>query len=197
MRIFFDVNSQRDFLESGRPMTVKDNLKIKEAIKTLTWIAKENNIRLLGSVDFHKTIDNEFLKFPVHCVGCSEGARHIEEDYLKLNVMNYIHKTEYDNKFMLSLINKKIPLYFVKDDINVFHNPNIEKTLEILKVKEAIVYGVSTEYDLKTTVEELIDHDIKVKVVLTAIGGYKEDKINEALIDMDRRGVKFINLQEV
>ncbi len=85
--IFFDVDTQNDFMNSGGRLYVPDAESIKPNLEQLTKFACENGIPIFGSVDKHfgtpeyKDREGELSKwggpFPDHCMDGTEGQKKI------------------------------------------------------------------------------------------------------------------------
>lgn len=88
---------------------------------------------------------------------------------------------------------KKKPrgIYLEKQHYDVFTNPNTEQVLKQAGVKEAVVYGVATDFCVKAAVLGMQARGIKCHLVTDAIKGVFPDKTKEALEEMARLPVKF------
>ena len=81
--IFFDVDTQNDFMNADGALYVPDAESLKPVLERLTLFALSNDIPIRGSVDCHSKEDAEFIAnggpFPFHCMRNSRGALKIRE----------------------------------------------------------------------------------------------------------------------
>lgn len=173
MRIFYDVDTQNDFMLSTGRLYVPDAESIVGKVATLTNYARTNGIVILGSVDAHTADDPEFKVFPPHCVKCTLGQR---------KVMPAMETGEH---------------YFEKQSYDIFTNPNFERTLLRREVKEAAVYGVATDFCVKAAVLGMQQRGVQCYVVEDAIRGVFPDKTKEALEQMTRAGARLVTTKQV
>jgi nicotinamidase/pyrazinamidase len=172
MKIFYDVDTQNDFMNSNGALYVPGAEEIKPNIERLTEYARENQIPIWGSVDAHVENDPEFETFPPHCV---VGTRGQEKIIPVLDNERYFEKAHYD----------------------VFTNSNAEKELASYGVDEAVVYGVATDICVRAAVLGMQQRGIQTFVVEDAIKGVFEDKTKLALEEMANAGAKFVTTKEV
>lgn len=178
MKIFFDVDTQKDFMNKDGALYVPGAEDIKSNLSKLTQHALNNAIPLFGTLDYHTPDDPEFKIFPPHCVQGTEGAKRIKETAVG------------------------VPLLFQKATIDVFHigdgNRHIRGALKGV-VTEAVVYGVATDYCVKAAVLGLLKLGIKVQVVEDAIAGVDLNKgdVANAIKEMKEAGAIFIKTEEI
>lgn len=172
MRIFYDVDTQNDFMNKDGALYVPGAEQIKPNLKRLTVYARENQIPLWGSVDAHVENDPEFKVFPPHCVVGTKGQE----------------------KIIPSLQGER---FFEKAHYDVFTNPEIERQLAAQGVKEAVVYGVATDICVRAAVLGMQTRNIQCYVVEDAIKGVFEDKTKLALEEMAKAGASFVTTQQI
>lgn len=181
-KIFFDVDTQKDFMNKDGKLYVQNAESIKPNLKKLTKFALDNKITVLASMDTHygtdeyKDIETELKRnggiFPDHCMKGSEGQTSIDETKGESNVV-IIQKQAYD----------------------VFSSP--ETKIVLKGIKEAVVYGVATDYCVKAAVLGMLKMNIKVTVVEDAIMGVDEKTTNDAIKEMKENGAVFKRTDEV
>lgn len=203
MRVFWDVDTQKDFMNKDGKLYVPGAEKLKPNLKKLTKYALRNSILILGSMDRHFDTDMELDKFPPHCMNNTAGQKGIPETYVKntLYVEDKLNPRIYCTYKLAEIIDmlrrepKKI--VFEKQSTDVFTNCSINIFLRRFGVTEAVVYGVATEYCVKDAVNGLLNRHIKVYVVMDAIKHislYFRDKTISELIN---KGAVFINTVRV
>ncbi|MCX6709535.1 MAG: isochorismatase family protein [Candidatus Woesearchaeota archaeon] len=207
--IFFDVDTQHDFMQQAfcddKNNVIKGALYINNAesiihnLEDLTMYAEKNSIRILGSVDRHFKSDVELIsnggQFPEHCMDGTYGQRKIRHSSPK-NVL-FIENRQYAPGELEEILNNHRNTYFEKQTTDVFDNPNIEKTLKILKPEIAVVYGVATDYCVKNAAIGLRKHGLEVYLVEDSIKGITKETGDAALAEMEGIGIKKILAYEI
>src|ERR1700693_4949192 len=77
--IFWDVDTQVDFMLPGGKLYVPGAEKLIPNLKRLTDAARERRVFMLGDACLHTPDDPEFERFPPHCVRGTAGAEIIPE----------------------------------------------------------------------------------------------------------------------
>ncbi len=275
MRVFYDVDTQNDFMNKEGALYVPGAEGIKPNLEKLTKYARENRIAVVGSVDKHfgteeyKSRESELQRwggpFPNHCmsgaygqykipetiVQWGKGAMYGEEEAgyidnpiicditiedilnshemqievrartppysskdIKAEILNqeeiamqavnaFIreYKTGVRDHFIrtsiLPLMQVGYGIYLEKQGYDVFTNPNTEELLKRAGVKEAVVYGVATDYCVKAAVLGMQKRGIQCYVVEDAIAGIAPETTRTALDEMVAAGAKRVKTDEV
>lgn len=202
MLVFWDVDTQEDFMNPTGKLYIPDSINIKPNLQKLTTYATHNEI-ILASRDCHFDTDRELNTFPPHCMNNSYGYRNIKETnitnhlIIRDKVSSFGQYDDYPYDELRILLNNQFKkIVFEKQHTDVFTNPNVIKVLRILGVSEAIVYGVSTEYCVKDAVIGLLSRGIKVSVVEDAIKGLDAIAEHDAITEMKKKGAEFIKTNE-
>ncbi len=172
MRIFYDVDTQNDFMNKDGALYVPEAESIRENIRLLTEYARTKKIKIAGSVDAHSENDPEFETFPPHCVRETEGQR----------------------KIIPSMPGE---IYFEKQHYDIFTNPRFAAFLKQTRITEAVVYGVATDICVRSAVLGMQNKSIQCYVVEDAIKGVFSDKTAEALEEMTKEGARFVTTKDV
>ncbi len=211
MWIFYDVDTQKDFMNSDGALYIPDAEVLKPNLRTLTQFALENAILILGSVDRHfgseerKDAEIELARwgglFPDHCMDGTEGQKKIPETFIDGCV--YI-PSEWAGYVKLESLELLPQIIFEKQSYNVFHdsenpggNHNIGPFLRMKGVKEAIIYGVATDYCVKAAALGFKVSGVHVYVVSDAIKAVNPETEEEAREKMVNAGVKFVTTSQV
>ena len=225
MKIFYDVDTQNDFMNKDGALYVPGAESIKPNLKKLTQYAIKDYIPIVGSVDKHHGIPEykhrewELQRwggpFPDHCMNGTQGEEkitettteklrlkdeHLPEDLFSRHFLDdYVHKEFLKNaiKEIKQKSRWKAGLYFEKQSYDVFTNHSFEEFLKIADVKEAVVYGVATDYCVKAAVLGMQKRGIQCYVVKDAIKGVTPETTKQALEEMVKAGARFIKTKEV
>lgn len=205
MLVFWDVDTQKDFMDKDGLLYVPHAEDIKPILETLTKFALNNEIQILASMDRHFKDDVELKKFSQHCMNGTEGQKSIRETKVNNRVSIVSDKikefgwfTKYQYGEIVGLIkngNKKI--IFEKQYTDVFTNPHVGFCLEKLGVSTAVVYGVAIEYCVEDAVLGLLKRGITVYIVEDAIKGLKPEDEASAIARMGVEGAYVLESKDI
>jgi nicotinamidase/pyrazinamidase len=199
--IFYDVDTQRDFLLPGGALYVAGANKIIPALAELTQIARDNGIRVVCSVDRHFLGDPELKrnggKYDDHCMDGTEGQKKIPETE-PLNPL-YIPNHPLSPKEIEDALTHKGEIVFEKQEFDVFMgNRHARAILRMLlePYRDVVVYGVYTEICVARAVEGLAQLGPKLTIVKDAIADVGADA--ETLRKKwQRAGIEFVTVAEL
>src|SRR6185295_19130640 len=84
--VFWDVDTQVDFMDPHGALYVKGSEDIRENLRLLTDHARRTGTRIVASVDFHAAADEELspspdflVTFPPHCLRGTPGQEKVAE----------------------------------------------------------------------------------------------------------------------
>ncbi|RLE42383.1 hypothetical protein DRJ48_03630 [Candidatus Woesearchaeota archaeon] len=220
MRVLFDVDTQNDFMHKQGSLYIPGSEAIKPNITRLANLyLRYQGIVLCGSVDSHTENDKEFEQFPRHCIVGTWGWYKIPESipskvgysvrpvYIPCeplsqeeleesveSAMKVFKPEPYLEPYLQEVVN---PIYFKKQSIDVFVNPNTERALSLLHPNEVVVYGVATEYCVRAAVLGMLKRGYKVLVVEDAIAAVNEEAGKQALEEMVRNGAILTTAKEI
>jgi nicotinamidase/pyrazinamidase len=223
MKIFYDVDTQHDFMDKKGALYVPGAEDIKENIAKLSNYAWENSIPIIASVDKHfgteeyKHREGEMKKwggpFPDHCMAGTKGQEKIEQTkrfwhlptgkemelaiYIPHDLENKVHKEQIKSAIALATHYPYDGVFFEKQSYDVFTNPAFEAFLKKADVTEAVVYGVATDYCVKAAVLGMQQRGIQCYVVSDAIAAVSPDIGEKSLEEMVKSGAKLITTKEV
>lgn len=203
MLVFYDVDTQNDFMEKNGTLYIPGSEEIKPVLKELTRYALRNNILILGSSDRHFQDDEELKTFPPHCMDGTWGMERIKETKTsELKIENKYAPGKFRSYTVDELKNKlkknKAPRITIeKQSIDVFSNPYASKIFELLDVDGAIVYGVATEYCVKSAVMGMLELGIDVYLVRDGIRGMDKKASENSLREMYLSGAKILNSDDI
>lgn len=200
--IFWNVDTQVDFVSPYGKLYVPGAELLKPIWKKITEFANRNSITLVNTADWHYSNSAELshnpdfiVSFPPHCMANSSGAEYIDETKPENPV---IIDWETKNAFDKEIINpQKHQNYIIrKDAFDVFKgNPFTEKIVNLLLPKTVIVYGVTTNVCVNDAVIGLAQRVNNVIVIEDAI---KElPNIPLPFENWGKMGVKLLKFSEI
>ncbi|CAG7581171.1 MAG: Nicotinamidase/pyrazinamidase [uncultured marine phage] len=199
--VFWNVDTQIDFMDSDGALYVEGAEEIKPTLKSLTDFAKENNIRVINTMDWHYKDSEELSKepdfattFPPHCMADTTGA-------------TYVLETEPEDSYVidwsinmgLQFLPNKRNITIRKDKFDVFEgNPNSSRVVDILKkggIDTVVVYGVAENVCVNCAVNGLVERGLNVVVVEDGIKGLPN--IESPKPFWVESGVELINFEDL
>lgn len=174
--LFWNVDTQVDFIEPEGKLYVPGAEKLKPVLAEITQLAADKNIRVVNTCDYHYINSHELSatpdfqsSFPEHCIAGTSGAEFITETKPTLPVI-----IEWDTQLAIFAEFDDPVKYrnitIQKDDFDVFiGNPYTDKILEILNPEIIFVYGVAANVCVDKAVKGLADKGFNVYVIEDAI----------------------------
>ena len=195
--IFWDVDTQRDFMLPGGKLYVPGAEKLIPNLKRLVDAARDGHVFLVADDDVHDPDDKEFQQWPLHCVRGTSGAEIIPET-LTDNFLRIENRP--DAKVPENLWDYK-QVILEKQTLDVFDNPHTETVVERLAPKgqkepEFVVFGVVTEYCVRLAAKGLLERGRRVALVTDAIETLKPEDGKRALEELRRMGARLISTEE-
>ncbi|MBD3246638.1 MAG: nicotinate phosphoribosyltransferase [Candidatus Omnitrophica bacterium] len=194
--LFFDIDSQFDFIRKPGSLRVEGCEKIVKNLKALTRTAAAHNIAVVSSRELHRKDSAEFREFSPHCVRGTAGAKKIPETTMSC-AKTFPAGKEYSDEEITSLVSR-YPQYIIeKNSWNIFSNPNTVKILQAVFPDKIYVYGVAAEYAVKEAVQGLCNAGFEVAVVDDALRGFSAQEKKRVCAQWKKQGVEFVNTAQV
>lgn len=197
--LFWNVDTQFDFMEPAGELYVKGAELLKPALKQITQLAEDNNIKVVNTADYHYpdsaelSANPDFINtFPEHCMAGTRGSEYVGESQPSNPVV-----FDWDKKYLtLDAVLTARNIVIRKDAFDVFAgNPYTDKIVEILSPQTVVVYGVTTNICVHCAVVGLAQRVEKVIVIEDAI---KElPNIPLPFEDWKKLGVEMISFGEL
>ena len=194
--IFFDIDTQHDFMDCGGALYTPDSEAIRPKIERLLHAASEHRITTISSRCAHEPDDPEFEVFPPHCIDGTYGAERIFPHLPELP------RCEIPLGAALDTQTKLAPgtHYIVKKQVyDLFSNPWLEAKRQAgaFNGEECVIFGVATDYCVRAVGLGLAATSARVIVVEDAIRGVLPETSAKALSELRAAGVEFTTTDEV
>ena len=160
--VFFDVDTQLDFMYPAGALYVPGAEKIVEQIAALNRFAGAQGIPLVSTMDAHTENDPEFQAWPPHCVVGCIGQHKPEATLLSRRVV----VPNMPSDVAIESAQQILPR---KQTFDCFTNVNLAGLLERLGAERYVVYGVVTEICVKCAAWGLLKTGKRVELVTDAV----------------------------
>jgi nicotinamidase/pyrazinamidase len=172
--LFYDVDTQRDFVLPGGALYVPGSERILPVLRRLTGLARRRNIRRICSTDRHFPGDRELARnggpWPDHCMDGTPGQRKVDETAAADPRPLPAH--EISAAELESALGHRGELIIEKQDVDVIvGNANARSLLARLArdYDQVVIYGVYTDVCVDHAVNALLEHGSIPYVVIDAI----------------------------
>jgi len=191
--IFWDVDTQADFMLPGGKLYVPGAEKLIPNLKRLTDAARQGRVFIIGDACTHTPDDPEFARFPPHCVRGTPGAEIIPETRAE-KVLVVPNRADAAIPADLSKFQQVI---LEKQTLDVFDNPNTEKVLERVAGftdadAEIFVFGVVTEYCVRLAAKGLLNRGRRVALVGDAIETLNAEDGRKTIEELTSLGARLV-----
>ena len=179
--IFFDIDSQLDFLYPSGALYVPGAERVAPAIARLNRYAAAHGIPVVSTVDAHAENDIEFRIWPAHCIAGTIGQHKAESTVLERRVV-------IPNRPCELAIDGAQQIIVEKQHVDVFTAPNLTRVIERLDADRFVVYGVVTEICVLFAARGLLKMGKPVTVATDAIETLKAEDSARALEEIRTSG---------
>ena len=201
--VFWDVDTQVDFIEPGGKLHVQGAETIRANLARLTGFAHDYGIRVIASSDCHEAKDEELSDtpdfadtFPPHCLRGTSGQARIPETTL---LRPLVVEPDADPAAILRQVESHDDdILFHKRFFDVFTNRSVTPVIESLRLRCVTLYGVALDVCNRYAVEGLLAHhpNIALTVVTDAVRAIDERRRDELLTAWRARGVTLATTDE-
>jgi len=182
--IFWDVDTQADFMLAGGKLYVPGAEAIIPNLKLLTEWARDHKILVVSSMCAHHEGDDEFQEYPPHCLVGTPGQKKIPGTVLARRAVIPNRPAPVPPN-----LREFAQVVIEKQRYDVFTNPNTEALLERLgRGLEVVLYGVVTEVCVAYAARGLLECGYRVRLVRDAIHHLDEAKGRALADEVARRG---------
>ena len=149
--LFWNVDTQYDFVSPEGKLYVPGAELLLDKWERLTTLARENNIQVVNTADFHFENSKELSPnpdfvntFPPHCMANTTGAEYVSETNPENPVIIDWNK-EHDIAAKLKNKSARRNILIRKDAFDVFSgNPYSDEIVSEVSPETVVVYGVTT-----------------------------------------------------
>ena len=188
--VFFDIDSQLDFLYPAGALYVPGAERIVPAIARLNRFAADQGIPVVSTTDAHAEDDPEFAAWPPHCIAGATGQHKAEATLLARRVV-------VPNRDCELAIEGAQQIVVEKQTVDVFAARNLGRLLARLEAGRYVVYGVVTEICVLYAVRGLLKTGKPVTVVTDAVRSLNVDNSGKALAEVCAGGGKLATVGQV
>ena len=188
--VFFDIDTQIDFLFPAGALYVPGAERLLPALKQLNQYAAARGIPLVSTMDAHAEDDPEFLHWPPHCVVGATGQRKPVETLLERRVVIPTAPGDYP-------LGDAQQIILEKQALDLFTNPNFPRLLQQLDAGPCVVYGVVTEHCVRCAAMGLLRLGRPVELVRDAIRSLEEEASRRTLEEFTAAGGRLVTLAQV
>lgn len=181
--IFFDVDTQIDFLFPAGALYVAGAETIVERIARLNSHAASQGITVISTMDAHAEDDPEFKVYPHHCVAGTISQHKPASTLLEKRVV-------VPNAPQDLAIESGRQVLLEKQKLDCFTNINLRPLLDRLNADRYVVYGVVTEHCVKFAAFGLLETGKPVELVTDAVRSLSHEAGSKMLRDFQDAGGK-------
>lgn len=194
--IFFDIDTQHDFMDESGALAVPAAAAIKPNLERLLRLAGERQFATISSRCAHEPGDAEFEIFPPHCLEGMPGAERIFAALPALPRSEVAVDAPPDRSAVIEAGQH----YVVKKKaFDLFSNAwlNDLRVRGVFANQECVVFGVATDYCVRAAALGLAEAGARVLLVEDAVRGVAPDTTAQTLVEMRAAGVVFTTTAEV
>ncbi len=200
MRVFWDVDTQVDFMSPDGKLYVPGAETIAPNLGRLTDYAHANRITIIASADDHVSEHEEISDtpdfqdtFPPHCMRGTPGQRRITETTLSDPLVIA------PDQALPDVAAHQGDILFLKHWFDVFTNPHASAVVNALGVSEIVLYGVALDVCDRYAVEGLRKYhpEVAITVVRDAVKALDADARVALLRQWRKEGVLLTRTEQV
>ena len=191
--IFWEVDTQKDFMLPGGKLYVPGAEKLLPNICRLTQAARDGRVFLVSHGCYHTPDDPEFKTFPSHCVKGTAGSEYVPEALADkvLRIPNDVSAQVPQDPFQYQQI------LLEKQTLDIFETLHAESLLERLPHDaEFVVFGVVTEYCVALAASGVLKRGRRVSVVQDAIETLNPEDGRGTITELQALGAKLITTDQ-
>ncbi len=193
--VFFDVDTQIDFLYPAGALYVPGAEQIVPNLTQLVKYAATHNVQLISTADAHTENDEEFKIWKPHCVVGTVGQQ--KPGSFLLNGPLVISSTPKSNDQIAANLQAAPQILLEKQHVDCFSNPNLQPLLQLLQADRYVVFGVVTEICVQKAVLGLLAIGAHVELVTDAVRSLNEHAADRFYRDLQEQGGRLTTVSAV
>jgi nicotinamidase/pyrazinamidase len=188
--VFFDVDTQIDFLYPAGALYVPGAERIVERVALLNRYAASCGLPVISSMDAHTENDPEFQVWPHHCVAGTVGQQKPAATLLGKRVVVPSAPCEL-------VLDGAEQVLIEKQVIDCFSNENLRELLDRLDAERYVIYGVVTEICVRDAAFGLLTTGRRVELVTDAVRALNAEAGERAIADFAAAGGELTTVARV
>jgi nicotinamidase/pyrazinamidase len=202
--IFWDVDTQHDFMDPDGKLYVPGAEQIKPNLKRLTDFAHERQFHIVASADDHVPGHRELSEqpdfeetFPEHCMRGTPGAEKIDETKLFAPLIVEPEPIPHQ-ELARKLWSHGGDVLLRKHWFDVFTNPNADTLLQVWDPTEIVVYGVALDVCDRYAIEGFLERGIpQIHLVVDATRAIHPEKEDKLLMEWKKQDVNLVTTKQM
>jgi len=191
--VFFDVDTQLDFLFPAGALAVPGAERIVPALGELTRFALARGIQIISTADAHTEDDPEFRTWKPHCVAGTVG----QMKTVGTTVGGALVVPSAKSNVTAGQATLPGQIIIEKQSIDCFSNPNLSPLLQAIAADRYVVYGVATEHCVQKAITGLLSTGAQVELVEDAVCGIDPAQVKAALARLVAGGGKLTRVSTI
>lgn len=201
--LFWDVDTQVDFVRESGALYVPGAEDARPNLARLSDAARAQGVPVVASADDHRPSDAEIsdapdfrTTYPPHCMHGTPGQQKVPETRLPEAVV-FDRDELSDDELRARLGSAERAVLILKNQVDVFTNPNTARILDEIDPGRVVVYGVALDICNRFTVEGLLARGREVTVVTDATAALDPERGERLLGEWEATGVRLATTDEV
>lgn len=199
--IFYDLNTQRDFILHDGKFHIEGAEKIVPTWKAITDLARDMKVRIVCSLDCHVPGDPQLESwggpYPDHCMAGTRGQDKIDETAPLDPLM--LEDKEYGSEEIQKVLDHRGEVVFQRQQFEKLADsahPNAILRLVLRPFEDIVMYGVYTESCVDREITALVGVGPKLHIITDAVAvvGGESPLFHEKL---QHEGVELISFDEL
>jgi nicotinamidase/pyrazinamidase len=192
--VFFDIDTQLDFLFPAGALYVPGAERIVPAVAALNQFAAAHGVPVVSTMDAHSPDDPEFREWPPHCIAGTAGQRKPASTLLnpRVTIPNVMPETP-----GFPDVAGARQILLEKQALDCFTNVNLAALLNALSPAHCVIYGVVTEICVKFAAFGLLKAGRRVSIVTDAIKELDPSAAAKTLAEFTAAGGSLTTTAEV
>ena len=190
--VFWDVDTQFDFLLPGGRLYVPGAERILPNLRLLASLAAEQAVPVISSTCAHLPGDPELKIYGEHCMLGTPGQQKVPETLLP-------HRFTVPNRpILLPRLDPFQQIILEKQAFDVFTNPNTDEVVHRLgEGHRVVLYGVTTDLCVARAANSLLDRGHQVHLVKEATAALDLRRARAVLRSFIDRGGRLVSINDI